>query len=263
MINYDDIYNYLFALRISLQDLYTNEVDIIRDLKLYLVDTEFRDNINMIIFNFYNYFDINVSLDTIEQVQPSQVLLFNNIINMLANSINNINNDINNDNINNDNINDNINNDINNDNINNDNINNDNINNDNNNDNINNDINNINNSDSDDNIEDNNENPFTILNLVFNLLNHNNNNNNNNNTFEDVVVTTKEEDINKLKKIVLETNLDINCSICLDNLNDGDIIIELSCLHKFHSICIETYLSRYNHKCPICRTEIGNSHYNL
>jgi hypothetical protein len=88
-----------------------------------------------------------------------------------------------------------------------------------------------------------------------------NNNISNNNTFEDVLVTTNIEDVNNLDKKILESNLDIDCSICLDNMQKDESIIELKCTHKFHSQCIETYLIEYGRKCPICRTEIGSSHY--
>jgi hypothetical protein len=242
MLN-DNIYEYLFALRLSLQDTYTNETDIIRELKLYLINSNYTylpTNINLVLFNFYMYYDIDISLETIENVSVNQYLFYNNIINLFNNNNNNNNNydaHINN---------------------------------------ITTPINNpdtppINNPesapantpeaiDSDDAVQESPlgdiNNPFVMLNLVFNLLNHTN-------TFEDVIVTTNDEDIKSLNKKILDANLELDCTICLENMKKDETITELNCLHAFHSNCIETYLSQYNHKCPICRSEIGRSHYNL
>ena len=59
MIIYEDLYNFLFALRVSLQDTFDNENNIIRELKLYLLDNGHNQDINIIIYNFYCYFDID------------------------------------------------------------------------------------------------------------------------------------------------------------------------------------------------------------
>jgi hypothetical protein len=41
------------------------------------------------------------------------------------------------------------------------------------------------------------------------------------------------------------------------------MVTELKCKHMFHTECIETYLKQYNHKCPVCRSEVGNVIYNF
>jgi hypothetical protein len=188
------------------------------------------------------YYDIDISLEIIENINVNQFILYNNIINLFNNNNNNNNYDAHINNIGTQDI----------------------INFTNNSDNI------VNNTetpapspelfDSDDVVLDNPlddiNNPFVMLNLVYNLLNHTN-------TFEDVIVTTNDEDIKSLNKKILDTNLELDCTICLENMKKDESITELNCLHNFHSNCIETYLSQYNHKCPICRSEIGRSHYNL
>ena len=45
------------------------------------------------------------------------------------------------------------------------------------------------------------------------------------------------------------------CTICLDNFQKFDNIINLSCLHMFHENCINKWLNE-NNFCPICKKEI-------
>ena len=43
------------------------------------------------------------------------------------------------------------------------------------------------------------------------------------------------------------------CSICLDELKDGDHILALpKCLHVFHKRCLQPWLNKHN-SCPNCR----------
>lgn len=46
-----------------------------------------------------------------------------------------------------------------------------------------------------------------------------------------------------------------NCIICLDDMEKGDEIRTLRCMHKFHKSCIDDWLKRQNLDtliCPIC-----------
>ncbi len=45
------------------------------------------------------------------------------------------------------------------------------------------------------------------------------------------------------------------CTICLDNFENKDRIINLSCLHMFHSACIRKWLKK-NNTCPICKNQV-------
>ncbi len=53
----------------------------------------------------------------------------------------------------------------------------------------------------------------------------------------------------------------ITCSICLDNITNSDKK-ELSCNHKFHINCINTWLQD-NNTCPLCRStqELNRNRY--
>ena len=46
-----------------------------------------------------------------------------------------------------------------------------------------------------------------------------------------------------------------NCIICLSDLEIGDKVTSLPCLHIFHTDCIKNWLQNKNH-CPICKFEI-------
>lgn len=55
------------------------------------------------------------------------------------------------------------------------------------------------------------------------------------------------------------------CTICLSNIDQDSDHVTLGCLHKFHSACINNWISDgihsiYSHQasCPNCRTPIGN-----
>ena len=52
---------------------------------------------------------------------------------------------------------------------------------------------------------------------------------------------------------------DINCIICLDDIEKGEEIRTLRCMHKFHKECIDSWLERQhldNLICPICDSSI-------
>ena len=67
----------------------------------------------------------------------------------------------------------------------------------------------------------------------------------------------KDDELKKLK----EGNF---CSICSSNFKDEDLIINTKCNHNFHWDCnscdnsnsgIKNWISKFSHKCPICRCE--------
>ena len=52
---------------------------------------------------------------------------------------------------------------------------------------------------------------------------------------------------------------DGNCIICLDDMEKGEEIRALRCMHKFHKNCIDDWLERQNFEtllCPICESPI-------
>lgn len=43
------------------------------------------------------------------------------------------------------------------------------------------------------------------------------------------------------------------CTICLDCYENNQSIMGLPCGHNYHQECIDEWLTRGNHCCPICR----------
>jgi len=75
--------------------------------------------------------------------------------------------------------------------------------------------------------------------------------------FQDVVVATDKTVLEKLNKYTLDCNSETKCVICIDNMNEAQVVCELDCKHLFHDECIKEHLSQYSYKCPICRDEVG------
>ena len=253
------LYEDMFAVRIYLEDEFNSEINIIKELKKYLVNRGIRiSQLNQIIFDFYNYYGINISLEVIEDIRISLFYIYSSYRSSLLNNDTNDNNT--NDNTNDDNTNnlDDINNNSNDINNNSDDINN---------------TTNINDIDDLSNFISNQSNNIvntytnidnsinSILNIFSTILNRINTDSQE--ELQDVIVTVEDNDLDKLNKYKLEEDLNIDCSICLSSMNKDDKIIELECCHKYHSNCIYKYLKEYNHKCPVCRIKIGNAKYNI
>lgn len=97
MVSYDE----LFALRVTLQDEYTDEADIIRQLKSYLLQSLSLEEIDQYLHEFYNSFGINIPIEElrdikldrrfIRRIQRNNLSSVSNIINNISNSqINNV-----------------------------------------------------------------------------------------------------------------------------------------------------------------------------
>lgn len=52
------------------------------------------------------------------------------------------------------------------------------------------------------------------------------------------------------------------CSICLEEFNDKEKLIELQCKHFFHNVCIKTWLTKYSEICPYCKQNIISKNVN-
>lgn len=48
---------------------------------------------------------------------------------------------------------------------------------------------------------------------------------------------------------------DRTCSICYDEVKEGEEIIHLPCKHNFHGECIKEWLKKEK-VCPLCKQEI-------
>jgi hypothetical protein len=94
----------------------------------------------------------------------------------------------------------------------------------------------------------------TTIEIFLNLVNTNTNPI----PMSDVVVTTNDESIQSLEtKTILDITDIGKCSICMSEFDIDDKILDIKCKHNFHKECLEEYLKKYNHICPICRQDIG------
>lgn len=228
----EELYADLFAYRIYLQDTISSESIIINELERYLIIRNYsNDNINQILLNFYKKYEMEELFNSIVRNQHNNLFFPFNLNN--ANLFINLGNNLFLNNPQQNNI-----------------------------------LNEDNNED-----EYNNENIENIGNIFSEILNTASllnrqiviidENENDDEEYNDIVVTLDTSELEKLKKFQLENKLDFNCVVCLADLEKDEHAIELNCGHIYHSDCIETYLKEYSYKCPICRKEVGKSHYNI
>ncbi|KDP44931.1 hypothetical protein JCGZ_01431 [Jatropha curcas] len=50
---------------------------------------------------------------------------------------------------------------------------------------------------------------------------------------------------------------DLTCSVCLEQVNVGELIRTLPCIHEFHANCIDPWL-RQQGTCPVCKFRAGS-----
>lgn len=50
------------------------------------------------------------------------------------------------------------------------------------------------------------------------------------------------------------------CCICLNDYTDTDNVSCLPCHHWFHTSCIHQFLTKYSHRCPMCRSDVSKKH---
>ncbi|KAJ3416050.1 hypothetical protein HDV05_003409 [Chytridiales sp. JEL 0842] len=46
------------------------------------------------------------------------------------------------------------------------------------------------------------------------------------------------------------------CAICIDEFVIGSRVRELPCLHRFHDVCIDPWLTKHTRLCPICKRDV-------
>ena len=283
----DNIFDKIFALRISLMDIYFDEKSIIYNIKKNLnkydnIETE--EELNQIIIDFYKKYDIDITTidlnslnvinhnpepnfeDLLNIINSTFIPLGGNNVNFLSENINNSGEDIENElNVNNsaedvenelnvNNSGEDIENELN----------------------VNNSENSIIESESLNDFDSlsadyNNSNSFisssnlnnipseqclNMINIFNNILNSNINNNDT--ELEDVIVTLDDNDYDKLEIVKykdLDNALENKCSVCLMEFQDDDNVMILPCKHYYHTNCIKEWLKEYDYKCPVCRHE--------
>ncbi|KAJ6828128.1 receptor homology region, transmembrane domain- and RING domain-containing protein 1 [Iris pallida] len=47
------------------------------------------------------------------------------------------------------------------------------------------------------------------------------------------------------------------CAICLEDYKDGEILRVLPCLHEFHTVCVDSWLTKWGTSCPVCKHEMN------
>jgi len=108
-------------------------------------------------------------------------------------------------------------------------------------------------------IEIENSNIMIYPNLLFSTLMNIIDNTNDNEEVQDDTEILTEEEFNQLEIIKVDnSNVDNECSICIDNFSEGQEVIKLPCNHIFHLNCIKSHLTNYNNKCPLCRGNVIN-----
>ncbi|XP_024970208.1 E3 ubiquitin-protein ligase SDIR1 isoform X4 [Cynara cardunculus var. scolymus] len=51
---------------------------------------------------------------------------------------------------------------------------------------------------------------------------------------------------------------ELTCSVCLEQVNVGELVRSLPCLHQFHANCIDPWL-RQQGSCPVCKFRVGSA----
>ncbi|CAL9159793.1 unnamed protein product [Musa hybrid cultivar] len=46
------------------------------------------------------------------------------------------------------------------------------------------------------------------------------------------------------------------CAICLEDYRDGDSLRVLPCLHDFHLVCVDSWLTKWGTFCPVCKRDM-------
>ncbi|KAH0470980.1 hypothetical protein IEQ34_000703 [Dendrobium chrysotoxum] len=62
----------------------------------------------------------------------------------------------------------------------------------------------------------------------------------------------KKQDNSKTDGSLRNSDDELTCSVCLEQVLAGEMIRSLPCLHQFHSNCIDPWL-RQQGTCPVCK----------
>ncbi|XP_068669534.1 E3 ubiquitin-protein ligase SDIR1-like [Aristolochia californica] len=65
-------------------------------------------------------------------------------------------------------------------------------------------------------------------------------------------MTERRQDSSKLDGCTKNPDDELTCSVCLEQVNVGELIRSLPCPHQFHANCIDPWL-RQQGTCPVCK----------
>lgn len=68
------------------------------------------------------------------------------------------------------------------------------------------------------------------------------------------IIDFSSDKVDEGKQKVMEEEL--TCSVCLEQVVDGEIVRTLPCVHQFHSACIDQWL-RQQATCPVCKFRLN------
>ena len=57
-----------------------------------------------------------------------------------------------------------------------------------------------------------------------------------------------------MKQLLESNNNNLECSVCLTDIDNHDTLSMINCKHYFHNECIHRWLFTNSRKCPCCRT---------
>ncbi len=49
------------------------------------------------------------------------------------------------------------------------------------------------------------------------------------------------------------------CAICLNKLENGNIIFDIPCKHKYHTQCLSEWLLNHSQLCPLCKSNVSEN----
>ncbi|KZV26123.1 hypothetical protein F511_06049 [Dorcoceras hygrometricum] len=67
----------------------------------------------------------------------------------------------------------------------------------------------------------------------------------------------KKQDSSNAQGSIKTSDDDLTCSVCLEQVDVGELIRSLPCLHQFHVNCIDPWL-RQQGTCPVCKFRAGS-----